>query len=243
MTLEEMKQLEFQKLYIRNKYSKSSDNKFKDLDSEILFEKLGNQEFNLKPEEENKYMASLLTFDEMITDFIFFNNNATIINIGNGLDSRKSRIDKMNTKWYYVGNEELNSIYSEYRAENYINKDPFDTSWIDDIPRDAPMYLVVLEDFIMHYEKEKVVELIKAICAKFENLTFALENVSAKIVKKNNQYITTFTTKELDNVDEDLEFVKYKTTYRGVEILKWYTIFSEAFVSSNYSKVYLLHKN
>ena len=243
MTLEEMKQLEFQKLYIRNKYSKDPKLNFKDLDSEIIFDKLPNKEFNADSKYEQRYIASLLTFDEIVAAFIAFNANAAIINIGNGLDSRKTRIKRENTKWYYVGNEELNSIYENYRSEEFINKDPYDYTWMKDIDRSAPTYLVVIEDYAMYQEKDKFLDLIKTLCNTFENLTIMVENSSKGVLKTNPNYRLSLNVKDYLAQDEDLYFVKSKPTYRGIEIMKWYKIFAEPFCFSKYTKLLVLHKN
>lgn len=238
MTFEELKQLELQKLYIRNLYSKDEKKKFKDLESEVLFEKLALKEMNVDKKVSEKYLATLLTFDEVMEDYIRFNSNASIINIGNGLDTRKYRIKKANTTWYYVGNSELNTFYSQYRDEKYIDKDPFDYSWFEEIKTSSPTRLIVLEDFIMYQEKEKVVELIDNICKYFKNVTIMVETVT----KPNDNQTLAMNIKDFTAINKDLDFVKQRRTFRGMEKLYWYNLFLE-FKSFSYSKVLLLHKN
>ncbi|MDQ7237157.1 class I SAM-dependent methyltransferase, partial [Bacillus pacificus] len=85
------------------------------------------------------YITRARKIDDMIKQFITKHPNATIINIGSGLDTTFSRIDNGTIHWYNLDLPDAISfrktLIEDTSRNTSIAKSFFDTSWFDDMKR------------------------------------------------------------------------------------------------------------
>lgn len=239
------KKLTLQKLLTRVEFAKPND-KFIDKQALELADKIDLsvvERFNL--DTAKRYMGTTLCIDEMVEDYIKWNSNACIITVNSGLSTRKTRINRMNTTWFSLDTEDMMLYKQTLGFDNIISNDILDEEWVTKINTACPSTLVIFEDYSMYQDKETFKKILEFLCNKFENVTFIIEIVSKKLfnkLAKEYNYQSSYTIKELLSVDKNLDYVKKRSSYRGLERLYWYKIFTE-FRGSNYSQVIMLHKN
>lgn len=239
------KEFELQKLLARVEYTKFNKSKFKDDQANELLAKVDASNITKMEEEKAKrYIASTFLVDELVEDYTVFNSNAAIITINAGLDTRKTRIDRKNTTWYNLDTEEMKVYKESLGYDNVYSNDLLDPAWVDNINKSCPSVLIIFEDYFMYEDKNKVKEILDFLCKKFENVTFIIETVNNKLLKKFNQSYGYKTSHKLKDLlcNDDIVYVKKRSSYRGLEKLYWYKILTE-FLGSNYSTVFMLHKN
>jgi len=246
MSFHNEKQFELQKLLSRVEYTKLKDGIFKDPKALELVSSLDLSNVKrLDSNKEERYMATTLFLDQMVNDYIIYNSNAAIITVNAGLDTRKTRVDRKNTTWYNLDTEEMKLYKESLGFDNIIANDILDEAWPESINTSCPSVLVILEDYVMYEDKDKVLKILKFLASHFANLTVLIENLSLRLLNKLKgiyDYKNAYTVKEFLSSDDGYEFIKKRSTYRGLEKLYWYKLFTE-FLGSNYTEIVMIHKN
>ena len=102
---------------------------------------------NVHPLSRLSWIARSNYFDKKIKEFITVFPEATIINIGCGLDTTFDRVDNGNILWYDLDlpdTIELRKIYiSETDRRKFISKSVFDTSWYDRVEKKNNVMLLI----------------------------------------------------------------------------------------------------
>ena len=111
-------------------------------------------------------------FDRRTRAFLAMHPNATIIELGCGLDTRCYRVDDGCAWWYEVDLPEVidlrREVLSEFSRCRFIASSVLDFSWMDLIPEPvASAVLVLAEGLLMHFEDDQVRSLVRALGARF----------------------------------------------------------------------------
>ena len=127
------------------------------------------------------------SFDKAIEEFIIHHPNASVINIGCGLDTTFSRVDNGTLKWYNLDLPDAIAYRNQFIPENSrtknISKSVFDYSWVDegDIKiEDGAIFFA--GGFVYYFEEEEICELITFLAEKFPGGEFIFDEEEPDVV-------------------------------------------------------------
>ena len=127
--------------------------------------------------------------DHEIKVFIRNHPEGIVINIGCGLDTRFSRIDNGQIRWFDLDLPETIDVRERFFRETdrykMIAKSVLDYSWIDEIS-DKNNVLIVAEGILMYLEEKSVFELLNKLVDSFPNAEMLLEITPPSLVKQSN---------------------------------------------------------
>ena len=184
--------------------------------------------FPLKGKSKSKWLAYYMgirsaVFDEWVKVQKADLQNAVVVHIGCGMDSRAVRIGDEDCKWYDVDFaaviKERKRYYAESNSYRMIEGDVRDCRWLTAIPeRDAA--IVVMEGVSMYLTIDQMRALTENLCAHFEKIVLLADcytTFAAKMSKHRNPVKDVGVT-EVYGIDdpkvyksETFEFVKEHT--------------------------------
>lgn len=138
--------------------------------------------FALKGKSKSKWLAYYMgirsaVFDSWLRQQINNIEDAVIIHIGCGMDSRVMRVGTTH-KWYDVDFpqviEERKRYYTESSNYKMIAGDIRDGSWLTNVP-EMKRAIVVMEGVSMYLTPEELNELTVRLCAHFEQISFLMD--------------------------------------------------------------------
>ena len=153
--------------------------------------------FALKGKSKSKWLAYYMgmrsaVFDDWVKAQMDNHEDAVVIHIGCGMDSRVLRVETKNHKWYDVDFEDVIAERKRYYAEadNYqmLAGDARDGKWLANIPEEKKA-IVVMEGVSMYLTHEELRELAANLCAHFEKVSFLMDCytvLAAKMSKYKN---------------------------------------------------------
>ncbi|MFX0078932.1 MAG: class I SAM-dependent methyltransferase [Candidatus Hermodarchaeota archaeon] len=120
------------------------------------------------------FLVRARTFDDAINEFVSQHPEATIVNIGCGLDTTFSRIDNGQITWYDldlpVAIEYRRQWLPETPRNLIIGKSVFDYSWFRDVQFDQQKGIFCFAGGLFHYFSEsEVATLLQAMAEAFPN--------------------------------------------------------------------------
>lgn len=163
-----------------------------DKKAEDIWEK---EKFKLKGKSKSKYLAYYMAirasvFDAWVRDKINEQEDAVILHIGCGMDSRVIRTGIINHKWYDVDFPEVISERKKYYQENDYYKmicgDARKLDWLTDIPN-ARKAIVILEGISMYLTNSELKGLITSLDNRFEKVSLLMDCYS-KFAAKMSKY-------------------------------------------------------
>ncbi|MBP3414184.1 MAG: class I SAM-dependent methyltransferase [Clostridia bacterium] len=177
------------KSYVSKKGLFLDDNK-----AEAIWEAEG---FALKGKSKSKWLAYYMgvrsaVFDEWLKQQMTDFQDAVVIHIGCGMDSRVIRVGTESHKWYDVDFpeviEERKRYYSESINYQMIAGDARDCKWLTMIKENRSA-IVVMEGVSMYLTVEDMRNLIDNLCAHFEKIALLVDcytSFAAKMSKHRN---------------------------------------------------------
>ncbi|MDR0706445.1 MAG: class I SAM-dependent methyltransferase [Treponema sp.] len=129
--------------------------------------------------------------DDTIKHFILKHPNATVVNIGAGLDTTFSRVDNGSIYWYDLDIEDVitlrKSLIPEGPRNICIAKSVFDYSWIKDIRFNAKDGVLFIACGVFYYFKEhKVQELFVTLAENFPDGELYFDGQTKTALKVSN---------------------------------------------------------
>jgi len=219
------------------------------------------EEFSLKGKSKSKWLAYYMgirsaVFDEWLNQQMTERQEAVIIHIGCGMDSRVIRVGTENHKWYDVDFSEVIKERKRYYAEttNYqmIAGDARDCKWLTNI-KENKSAIVVMEGVSMYLTIEEMQSLTDRLCSHFGTLALLVDcytSFAAKMSKHRNP-INDVGVTEVYGIDdpqvyqsENLAYVKEHTMIpqKYIDELKGFErfIFAKLYAGSFSKKLYRL---
>ena len=153
--------------------------------------------FSLKGKSKSKWLAYYMgvrsaVFDEWLKQQMANLQDAVIIHIGCGMDSRVVRVATEDQKWYDVDFpeviEERKRYYAESKNYRMIAGDARDCRWLRAI-KEHNSAIVVMEGVSMYLTVKDMQALTDALCAHFEGLALLVDcytSFAAKMSKLRN---------------------------------------------------------
>ncbi len=217
--------------------------------------------FSLKGKSKSKWLAYYMgirsaVFDEWLRQQMTELQEAVVIHIGCGMDSRVIRVGSENHKWYDVDFslviEERKRYYSETDDYKMIAGDVRDCTWLEGI-KENNSAIVVMEGVSMYLTANEMQNLTDRLCSHFEKLVLlvdAYSSFAAKMSKRRNP-INDVGVTEVYGIDdpkdylcEELAFVKEHTMIpqKYIDELKGFErfIFARLYAGGISKKLYRL---
>lgn len=139
--------------------------------------------FALKGKSRSKWLAYYMgirsaVFDEWLKCQMEELQDAVVIHIGCGMDSRIIRVGTKNRKWYDVDFLEVIEERKRYylESDNYkmIASDVRETNWLSSI-KETKSAIVVMEGVSMYMTIEEMQKLIDSLCNHFEKVALLVD--------------------------------------------------------------------
>ena len=219
------------------------------------------EKFSLKGKSKSKWLAYYMgvrsaVFDEWLKQQMSVLQDAVVIHIGCGMDSRAIRVGVEGHKWYDVDFSEVIEERKRYYAEttNYqmIAGDARDCRWLTNI-KESQSAIVVMEGVSMYLTIEEMQGLTDSLCSHFEKLALLVDcytSFAAKMSKHRNPIKDVGVTEVygIDNPQvyqsEKLAYVKEHTMIpqKYIDELKGFErfIFAKLYAGSFSKKLYRL---
>lgn len=163
-----------------------------DKKAEEIWEKEG---FELKGKSKSKWLAYYMgmrsaVFDNWLREKMNAWEDAVVIHIGCGMDSRVLRVGTGNHKWYDIDFPEViqerRKYYTESDTYRMIEGDARENSFLGEI-KESKHAIVVMEGISMYLRTEEVQTLLMNINAHFENVSVLMDCYTV-LAAKASQY-------------------------------------------------------
>ena len=153
--------------------------------------------FPLKGKSKSKWLAYYMgirsaVFDEWLNQRMTDLQDAVVVHIGCGMDSRVIRIGTDNHKWYDVDFAEViterRRYYSESEHYQMIAGDARDCNWLTTI-KENKAAIIVMEGVSMYLSVEEMRNLMRSLSAHFESISLLADcytSFAAKMSKYRN---------------------------------------------------------
>ncbi|MFX1380508.1 MAG: class I SAM-dependent methyltransferase [Promethearchaeota archaeon] len=127
-------------------------------------------------------------FDVAVIKYIKKFPEATIVNVGAGLDTTFFRVDNGNIKWYDLDLPDAIEFRRKYIPESkrclYISKSAFDYSWFNEVEFTPDKgFFIIAGGFIYYFQESEISELFKALAVRFPNGEIIFDSVSNLAIK------------------------------------------------------------
>ncbi|ABO66630.1 MULTISPECIES: class I SAM-dependent methyltransferase [Geobacillus] len=130
-------------------------------------------------------------FDTWLADFLQIHPNATVLNLGCGLDTRVSRINpSSNVSWFDVDYPEVIKI----RKQFYSNRDGYEMiassvteeGWLEKIPSDKPV-MIIAEGLLEYFTVEEVKTLLNRLTNHFVHGQIAFDVMNSFAIESGKE--------------------------------------------------------
>lgn len=129
-----------------------------------------------------------LVFDEQVRSFARSHPSGVIVNLGEGLETQRYRVDTGDgIDWYCVDLPESIRVRERFIApddrHHHLAKSALDHSWFDCVPEDRPVF-VTAQGLLMYFEKSKVEELIRAMSSRWPGMWLMFDHIPPWLSRK-----------------------------------------------------------
>lgn len=109
-------------------------------------------------------------FDDVVSAFIDRNPGASVVNLGEGLETQRYRLPNKPCSWYTVDLPEAIAIRERFIEPDsqhmHLALSATDRAWMDHVPDDGPV-LIVAQGLFMYFKEQDVRRLLGDIAARF----------------------------------------------------------------------------
>lgn len=133
-------------------------------------------------------IARTIMLDKMVSDYLCKHENAIVVNIACGLDTRCYRNEGKYKKWYNIDLPDTINVRSRFMKEEgpviyQFAESAMDETWVEKIEYNGEPVLVIIEGLTMYLTEEDVVTIFDIIDKKFKKATVLVEVMNPFIVK------------------------------------------------------------
>lgn len=219
--------------------------------------------FSLKGKSKSKWLAYYMgirsaVFDEWLKQLMTELQEAVVVHIGCGMDSRVIRVGTEDHKWYDVDFseviEERKRYYTETANYRMVAGDARNSKWLTNI-KENKTAIVVMEGVSMYLTVDEMRSTIDSLCAHFEKLALLVDcytSFAAKMSRRRNPINDVGVTKVygIDNPqayqEDKLAFVKEHTMIpqKYIDELKGFErfVFAKLYAGRFSKKLYRLYE-
>jgi O-methyltransferase involved in polyketide biosynthesis len=149
-------------------------------------------EKHINPLSRASWIARSIYFDNLIRQFLEIYPQASIINIGCGLDTTFDRVNNNRAKWYEIDFPEVIDLRRKYIEECsnriFLPHSVFDNLWYEKIENKKEVFLMIA-GVIYYFEESQVKKLFQSISEEFEGCEIAFDYSSPRGVRIANKKV------------------------------------------------------
>ncbi len=138
------------------------------------------------------WIARSIYFDKKISEFISVNPDATVVNVGCGLDTTFDRIDNGRINWIDLDLPDAIELRKQYFQESgrrrNVAKSVFDTTWYDEI-KTREKVLLLIAGVIYYFDDSEVRRLFSEIHTFIPGAEIILDYASRFGIKLSNKQV------------------------------------------------------
>jgi O-methyltransferase involved in polyketide biosynthesis len=138
------------------------------------------------------WIARCIHIDRTVKQFLEKHPNATVVNIGCGLDTTFERVDNGTLRWYDLDLPEVidlrRMLIPENERRNYIARSTFDTRWFDEIVVNDNI-LFIAAGLLYYFDETEVKKLFLKMADTFPNSEIIFDATSPFGVKMANRMV------------------------------------------------------
>jgi len=229
-------------LYARAKYAKLYPDLLQDDKAGDLYERVlrlhpdSKDDFKILDEFIDEFLGlSFLirarTFDDTIRQYIENRPNATIVNVGCGLDTTFSRVDNGSIMWYDLdlpdAIEYRRRLIPETERSKCIPKSFFDPGWMDDIVfTESNGLLMIAGGLFVYFDEESIADLFKIIAQRFPGGEIIFDSSSARGNWFMNRRFKKFGVEGIEHKFDAKSQKQIEGWSPRIEVVDWFSFFS-----------------
>lgn len=181
-------------------------------------------------------------FDVAVKKFVDEKPNATIVNIGAGLDTTFYRVDNGKIKWYDLDLPDAIEFRKNYLSEssrnNYISKSAFDLSWFNDIEfKQEDGIFFIAGGFIYYFQEEEISSFIHSMAQRFIEGEIIFDCISKMAKKIANRRLKKAGAEgpfwNYGISDPDKQIPKWSN---NIQLVDWFPIWTRTPLNPNWDK-------
>lgn len=181
-------------------------------------------------------------FDNALKKFIEEFPNATIVNVGAGLDTTFFRVDNGEIKWYDLDLPDAIEFRRQFIPEpnrcKYISKSVLDYSWFEEIDFNYEKGIFLIAGgFIYYFQESEISAFFNALAEKFPNGELIFDCISKLAIKvahkraKKRRVETPFWYIGIGNPTKKMAEWSNK-----IKVIDWYTMYSRIELNPKWNK-------
>jgi O-methyltransferase involved in polyketide biosynthesis len=147
---------------------------------------------NIKKLTRVSWIARSIFFDKKISEFIKAYPEATIVNVGCGLDTTFDRIDNGIINWIDLDLPDAIELRKQYFQESdrrrFISKSVFDSTWYDDI-RNKDKVMLLIAGVLYYFDEAEVKKLFNEIHMYLPAAEIIFDHASRLGIKLSNEQV------------------------------------------------------
>jgi O-methyltransferase involved in polyketide biosynthesis len=161
-------------------------------------------------------LARTKIIDDELGHFLSRNANATIINLGAGLDTRITRMDNGLLKWYDLDLPDVIRFRRQFFYENervqFLSISVLDTAWTEQINvSENSMVIIIAEGLLMYFTKEEVSQILALLSRRFPGAHMFFDIVHSYFINK--KISSTFLwginqAKDIEKLNSNIELIQ-----------------------------------
>ena len=171
------------------------------------------------------------SLDNAVKDYINEYPQATVVNIGAGLDTTFHRVDNGSIKWYDLdlpdAIEFRKQLIPESSRSKYVSRSVFNFDWVNEVDYDQTKGIFFIAGgFIYYYNEEKISKLFIALANRFPGGGIAFDcinKIAAKVVNRRAKKYDSELSFSLSIGNPEKIILRWSDKLR---IKEWYTMYS-----------------
>ena len=129
---------------------------------------------------EPSHAVRSLDFDKEVKKFLDKYPDGTVVNLGEGLETQRFRIDAPASLWISIDLPESISIREQFiKADEqhlHLSLSVLDKKWFDYVPKDKPVFITA-QGLLMYLPEEEIKILTQNIISTFDNVSFMFDTI------------------------------------------------------------------
>lgn len=136
---------------------------------------------------EPSHAVRSLDFDRAVQAFLGECPDGTLVNLGEGLETQRFRIDAPHALWISVDLPEAMATRERFIQPDHQHRhmacSATDERWLDAVPTDKPVFITA-QGLLMYFSEEEVRGLIQRIATRFEHATVMFDTIPLWLSRK-----------------------------------------------------------
>ncbi len=128
-----------------------------------------------------------LAFDTELQAFLAAHPDGVIVNLGEGLETQRFRLDTDQALWLSVDLPEAMAVRERFilpdERHRHLPISALDRSWIESVPPGRPVY-VTAQGLLMYFAPQEVEELFRDLAERLPGAWFAFDHIPAWLSRK-----------------------------------------------------------